>query len=48
MNFMICSASHRVKDKKRNLFHSGAPSLNRVNDNSLKIPMIPVDVNRKK
>jgi hypothetical protein len=48
MDFMICFASQRVKDEKRSLFHSGAPNLNRVNNNNLKIPMIPVDVNREK
>jgi hypothetical protein len=44
---MISVVSQRVKNKNRSCFHS-ARGLKRVNDNNLKIPMIPIDVNGKK
>lgn len=47
MGFMICLASQRVEDKKRSHSQSGA-SKRRMNDNNLKVPMVPIDVNWEK
>jgi hypothetical protein len=43
---MTCLASQRVEDEQRSRFQSGASK--RMNDNDQKVPMIPIDMNRKK